>query len=149
MINFINTHDMNTDESREFLKQHMELEEFFDYVIAQIYFANTDWPGNNIKYWRPRNSDGVWRWMAYDMDATSGILSKRIFYDVTELTSKEKGLPDQMLADLDGFLQMLRPVVHIIFEDYIAKRLNLIDKSVKKKYKPLNERWIELNKTLS
>ncbi|MFC1697584.1 YkgJ family cysteine cluster protein [Nanoarchaeota archaeon] len=62
---------------------------------------------------------------------------------------KERSLPDYFLSDIDDFLQFIRPVVHIIFEDYIAKRLKLIDKNVKKKYKPLNEKWIELNKKLS
>jgi hypothetical protein len=33
-----------------------------------VFFDNTDWPGNNIKYWRPRTPDGRWRWMLYDAD---------------------------------------------------------------------------------
>ena len=41
-----------------------------------LYVANSD-PENAI-------------WMAYDMDKESGVLSKKIFYDVTELTATER-----------------------------------------------------------
>lgn len=59
------------------LQTRMDTENFADYNIAQIYFANTDWPGNNIKYWRanrafdpdaPEGLDGRWRWMVFDTD---------------------------------------------------------------------------------
>ena len=43
-------------------------------------------------------------WMAYDIDKESGILSKKIFYDVTELTSSEKGLPDGLKVNDAGYL---------------------------------------------
>ena len=44
----------------------MDVQNFIDYQSAQIYFDNTDWPGNNIKYWRPQTSEGKWRWIVYD-----------------------------------------------------------------------------------
>lgn len=43
-------------------------------------------------------------WVAYDMDEDGGILSKRLFYDVTHLTSKEKGLPDGLKINKDGYM---------------------------------------------
>ncbi|MGI9532246.1 SMP-30/gluconolactonase/LRE family protein [Lutimonas sp.] len=43
-------------------------------------------------------------WMAYDMDDDGGILSKHLFFDVTELTSKEKGLPDGLKINKDGYI---------------------------------------------
>ena len=36
------------------------------YKAANIFFNNTDWPGNNIKYWK--HSEGKWRWIMYDTD---------------------------------------------------------------------------------
>jgi len=54
-----------------------------DYQIAEIFGRNTDWPGNNIKYWRlrtneyqpqaPKGHDGRWRWLMYDTDFVFGI----------------------------------------------------------------------------
>ncbi len=43
-------------------------------------------------------------WVAYDMDEDGGILSKRLYYDVTHLTSKEKGLPDGLKINKDGYM---------------------------------------------
>jgi len=56
----------------------IELDNFRDYQIANIYYRNTDWPGNNIDFWRkrtngpqdeaPKGHDGRWRWLMYDTD---------------------------------------------------------------------------------
>jgi hypothetical protein len=56
----------------------MDLDNFIDYQVAQIYLNNTDWPGNNIDFWRLRTDDyqpdaapghdGRWRWMVFDTD---------------------------------------------------------------------------------
>ncbi len=43
-------------------------------------------------------------WMAYAIDPISGILSKSIFYDATELTSSEKGLPDGLKVNNEGYI---------------------------------------------
>ena len=34
----------------------MDMNNFIDYQIAQIFLGNTDWPGNNIKYYQPQTS---------------------------------------------------------------------------------------------
>ncbi len=69
---------VGSDQELEAISQLMDLENFLHYQLAQIYFNNTDWPGNNIDYWRfqaeqyspdsPLGHDGRWRWMLYDTD---------------------------------------------------------------------------------
>lgn len=67
----------------EAIDQYLALNEFIDYLIAEVYSGNTDWPHNNIGYWRysrapipasvergPR--DGRWRPLVYDVDRTMG-----------------------------------------------------------------------------
>ncbi|MGB5322783.1 SMP-30/gluconolactonase/LRE family protein [Lutimonas sp.] len=54
-------------------------------------------------------------WMAYDIDKESGILSKKIFHDVTELTSSEKGLPDGLKVNDAGYLFATGPGGVFIF----------------------------------
>jgi len=70
--------------------EKMDLRNFTDYNAAQIYFRNTDWPGNNKLFWRynftqtdslrqgpmPRTAnvrDGRWRWMVFDTDFGFGL----------------------------------------------------------------------------
>lgn len=50
----------------------VDLDELQSYLIFQIYVANTDWPGNNIEYWRPRAEGGRWRWLMFGTDGSLG-----------------------------------------------------------------------------
>jgi len=68
LIDYIRTHDMSLEESYEYMKAQMEVDQYINYEIFMIWMANIDWPLNNIKYWRPQAPDGRWRWMVYDTD---------------------------------------------------------------------------------
>jgi hypothetical protein len=46
----------------------LDINSYIDYIIAQTYYSNYDWPDNNYKMWRPVESGGKWRWLLYDLD---------------------------------------------------------------------------------
>lgn len=57
----------------------MDMQNFSEYMLANIYFNNRDWPHNNIDFWRFQAPggfdetadaplDGRWRWMMFDTD---------------------------------------------------------------------------------
>jgi hypothetical protein len=83
MLQYIEQHDMANSEHFEHASTLMDMENFRDYNIAQIFIRNMDWPGSNIDYWRvrteqyepnrPYGHDGRWRWMLYDTDAAFGL----------------------------------------------------------------------------
>lgn len=50
------------------LEQVVDVDSLFDYMISELYIANEDWPDHNIRYWRPQEPDGKWRWIFYDAD---------------------------------------------------------------------------------
>jgi len=88
LLDFVSTNDMTLDASYDYMKTKMDIGEYMDYLILHIFSAKADWPANNIKYWRPRTPDGVWRWMAYDMDFGFGLDTERFSrgtYDLNEL----------------------------------------------------------------
>lgn len=70
----------------ENIKTKIDVENFIDYQLSQIYFANTDWPGNNVVVWKykrddgkydshaPLGQDGRWRWVLKDTDFGFGFL---------------------------------------------------------------------------
>lgn len=60
--------DLTDPGAPDHIRAHMDVDEYLNYNIAQMYAANTDWPGNNMELWRPRTSDGRWRWIFYDTD---------------------------------------------------------------------------------
>ncbi|MBN2291128.1 MAG: CotH kinase family protein, partial [Pirellulales bacterium] len=48
--------------------QRMEIDEYLDYMVTEICVSNTDWPGGNVRMWRPQVPDGRWRWVLLDTD---------------------------------------------------------------------------------
>jgi len=71
---------ISTDEWRmDQIEQRMDLNNFTDYIIGNVYVRNTDWPHNNIKMWRKRSNfsegvhDGRWRWLHNDLDHGFGL----------------------------------------------------------------------------
>lgn len=78
MYSYATTKNMSNMKNYRHIETQMDVDNFIDYYIAQLYFANQDWPQNNILYWKknvmyqpnaPYGHDGRWRWMVYDVDA--------------------------------------------------------------------------------
>ena len=44
----------------------LDQESYVDYMAAEMYFHNGDWPQNNVKAWKGPNTP--WRFMVYDVD---------------------------------------------------------------------------------
>ena len=82
MRQFIETQDMTRATNYAAVMGMMDVENFIAYQAAEIYFANADWPHNNIRFWRRRTStyeaaapyghDGRWRWLLFDVDLGYG-----------------------------------------------------------------------------
>ncbi|MFN3404798.1 MAG: CotH kinase family protein [Cytophagaceae bacterium] len=71
MTNFIENNTMSTANYNQ-VKQWLDVENYVDYMAAQIYHTNWDWPHNNIKYWR-KTAGGKWRYLYYDTDFSYGL----------------------------------------------------------------------------
>jgi len=82
MLAFIKTHDMTDPENYAYIQTQMDVGNFIDYQISEIYIDNYNWPHANIKFWRkktesfepgaPYGQDGRWRWMVFDTDFSFG-----------------------------------------------------------------------------
>jgi hypothetical protein len=67
-LNTLQAMDRSSDEAFTLIDNNIDVQEFINYMVAEIYYCNTDWPGNNVKYWRQRSTNGKWRWVMWDMD---------------------------------------------------------------------------------
>jgi Leucine-rich repeat (LRR) protein len=86
MLSFIRGNDIADEDNYAYVQTLMDVENYIDYQVAEIYFNNTDWPHANIKYWRknieeynpdaPYGHDGRWRWILYDTDSGFGRAEK-------------------------------------------------------------------------
>ena len=52
----------------------VDLDNYMDYIIHNVFLDNTDWPGNNYLRWRERSPEGKWRWMTKDLDFGFGFV---------------------------------------------------------------------------
>ncbi|MGY6562676.1 MAG: CotH kinase family protein [Luteibaculaceae bacterium] len=77
LLQFINNNALSEEANYQTVSEMMDIESFIDFQITHIYAKNTDWPGNNVLYWRYINStggsgtgaaDGRWRWAIFDLD---------------------------------------------------------------------------------
>ena len=67
LSNYITQNDITQNSVYEKVGEMMDIDNFMNYMISEIYFGNTDWPHNNVKIWK-KNTDGKWRWILYDTD---------------------------------------------------------------------------------
>jgi len=67
LMNFIEFNDLSDNTNYDYVKEQIDINNFIDYYISEIFFANYDWPANNVKCWRVKNN-GRWRWVLYDLD---------------------------------------------------------------------------------
>lgn len=75
MSNWIGSNDMSIPANYNTAKSMLDVENFCDYFITETYILNIDWLGsytNNIKFWRPNNPVGKWRYVLWDTDLSLG-----------------------------------------------------------------------------
>lgn len=92
MISYIENHDMTNDEYYHWVETQMDIDEYQNYIIAEVYFANIDWPGGNIKYWRQHGEGHKWRWILFDTDLGFGahVMGQYDSNSLENATSPEK-----------------------------------------------------------
>ncbi len=94
LIDYINSHTLNSDLDFEYVEERVDIDNFINYQLAQIYFDNQDWPGNNIKFWRSRLPGGKWRWILYDTDFGFSIWSNNNYIRNTLEFATDPNGPD-------------------------------------------------------
>ena len=66
LMGYVESVDLSINANFEYVSDRIDLTNYALYQAANIYYNNTDWPGNNIKFWNHPN--GKWRWIMYDTD---------------------------------------------------------------------------------
>ncbi|WP_370647495.1 CotH kinase family protein [Rhodohalobacter sp. 614A] len=171
LLHFVENKDLSLSQNMGHVRRKIDLDNFMDYYTAEVYFANVDWPQNNMEFWRlrvpfkedaPPGHDGRWRWMFYDLDqsfaydvGTDGAIPKASF-DMIEWILAEKnpennqtwpGMIFRRLAQnpnfKDNFINRIADHLNTSFQ---AERMTAIVDSIKTLIEPEMEnhmeRWI-------
>lgn len=73
--NFIVENDMSNNKNYEYVKSKLDVQNYINFHISEMFIDNRDWPSNNMKFWRKNKNtfdvkghDGKWRLIMYDTD---------------------------------------------------------------------------------
>lgn len=77
---FYNEHNHTWDE----YNQYLDVQEFMNVMILNLFFNNLDFPGNNIVFWRPQEEGGRWRVIVKDTDFGLGLYDRSVDYKIFE-----------------------------------------------------------------
>lgn len=152
---FIQENDLSVSANYEQVLQQIDMNEFLNYFLTQIYLAAYDWPVNNMQIWRDRDN-GKWRWMLFDLDATTnyGEWSRSNAYDQTLQhalvpngpvwpNGPESTLFLRKLLDNDEFrhefIQRMCTYIELVFT---PARANEVTSRIQSQLEPLMQRHI-------
>ena len=68
MLEYAAAHDFSTDnDAYVYMAGQMDMGNFANYMLAEMYLHNGDWPNNNVRVWKAPDSP-LWKFMIYDLD---------------------------------------------------------------------------------
>ncbi len=117
---FVENNELSDQQNFEHVSSRVDLEHYTDYQITEIYENNTDWPGNNIKYWR-HGADlfSKWRWVMYDLDRGFSIRGQAPDYEKKD----QDNLVRAMNSGKYNFL-LTGMMNNAGYKEYFIKRFN-------------------------
>ena len=163
LIDYISLNDLSDSAAYNYISQNIDINNFIDYSVAQIFFDNTDWPGNNIKWWKSNEPGSKWRWLMYDTDFGFGLLYEfevedgELFFrnNTLELATEENG-PDwpnpphstfllrNLLKNLEFRNSFINTFCDHLNSTFLPERVNLLLEDFVKLYEPEIPRYYQL-----
>jgi hypothetical protein len=157
LYSYIATHDMSNDGNYNYVSQRMDMDNFIDYQVSEIYFANMDWPGTNVRYWQSDENNIPWRWLLYDTDTGFGLWDSTAYKNNTLVFATEDTSPywpnphwstlflrlfltnEQFKTD---FINRFAGYSNTIFHpDTVLKKISIIQNNIKHEMPYHIERW--------
>lgn len=108
--------DLSDEEQYTYAKEHIDIDNFIDYYILELFAANLDWPATNTRMWQL--GDSKWRWIFFDGDACLEVQDFDVFANATY--DGDGGYPSSRRATL--FFRRLLENEH--FREQFASRFN-------------------------
>ena len=66
-LEFIQENDLSQEENFNVVKDIIDLQNYVDYLVGNLFFSNTSWH-HNVKVWREKTPEAKWQWLLYDLD---------------------------------------------------------------------------------
>ncbi len=105
VINYLKNNDITNSSVYENIKTKIDIENYINYNVIEIYCGNTDWPSNNTSIWKYKTDDGKyhpeasygldgrWRWLLKDTDFAFGFKDQSPSFNSIEFATSEQLVP--------------------------------------------------------
>lgn len=91
--------DPEQPEFYDALDDRIDVDAMIDYYVAELYFANYDWPYSNFEMWKTYTDTARWRYFFFDSDATM------IWFDYDHLSEYNNSISEfQRFDEFSTFL---------------------------------------------
>ena len=105
MIDWLQSNDLKSDANYQKIANQVDIDNFMNYMQAEMFVNNSDWPHNNLKKWRVASQKSKWKWFMYDVDFGFGVSyntqNGNVFSYVTN-TSGTQGMGGFNFGDFGG-----------------------------------------------
>lgn len=137
LYSWVQETDLSLEENYALMDELIDMDNYIDYMIFEIYSCNFDWPIHNIRCWQRGN--GKWRWIFYDGDACF-LWDVDPFGNAVDTTAKtanaESTLFFRKLIENPVFLSRFTERFHELMSDqlqysYIAPYFNMLREIVR------------------
>lgn len=91
MMDWLENHHLDNDENYAKIAAQMDVGNFINYVLSELFIDNRDWPSNNLKKWRCSNPKTPWKWFIYDTDFGFGSGMSDFKNNIFEFATAEDG----------------------------------------------------------
>ena len=68
LMDWMRDADLTDPQAYAYADSKIDIDNFIDYYIFELFSENTDWPNKNVRCWQQGNSK--WRWIFFDGDAS-------------------------------------------------------------------------------
>lgn len=163
LYNFIIENDLSIEKKMDTVAERMDLEMLIDYYVAEMYFANYDWPGNNFQLWNSPELDNKYRPLFYDLDGSWSNIQINMFDHISQLEHEDWPNPkrvnivfqklleninfknefiDRTIHALENYFsfELIKPKINKFIADYESEIDNNI---IRFGFPESKEKWLE------
>ncbi|MCQ2064113.1 MAG: CotH kinase family protein [Fibrobacter sp.] len=95
MIDWLGSNKLDNEANYNKIAEQIDIDNFMNYMAAEMFVKNGDWPHNNMKKWRVASQKSKWKWFLYDVDFGFGTgyntLNGNVFQYVTNPSGTNNG----------------------------------------------------------
>jgi hypothetical protein len=79
LMNYVYGNDLSENIHYQYIESQVDITNYIDFQIAEIYYGNYDWPCNNYKMWKTNADTSKWRFLIYDLDLSFAFSENTMF----------------------------------------------------------------------